>query len=113
MTSPLAPHLLTSRHPMNETDIVDIARESILVMLRVGGPILLIGLAIGVVISLIQTVTQIQEATLAFVPKLIVMSVALLILLPFMLNSLSSYTEGLMGRVAAMGAPAAAPAAAP
>lgn len=90
---------------MNETDIVDIARESILVMLKVGGPILIIGLIIGVFISLVQTVTQIQEATLAFVPKLIVMSVALLILMPFMLGSLGTYTESLMGRIVAMGTP--------
>lgn len=98
---------------MNETDIVDIARESILVMLKVGGPILLLGLAIGVIISLVQTVTQIQEATLAFVPKLVVMSVALLILLPFMIGSLSTYTEGLMGRIVAMGNPESAPAGTP
>lgn len=88
---------------MNEADIIDIARESILVMLRVGGPLLIVGLIIGVVISLIQTVTQIQEATLAFVPKLLVMSIGLLLMLPFMLGSLASYTEGLFARIAAFG----------
>jgi flagellar biosynthesis protein FliQ len=90
---------------MNEADIVDIARESIIVMLRVGGPLLIIGLTIGVIISLIQTVTQIQEASLAFVPKLVVMSIGLLLLLPFMLSSLTTYTEGLFGRIAAFGQP--------
>ena len=88
---------------MNEGDIIDIARESIMVMLRVGGPLLIVGLIIGVVISLIQTVTQIQEATLAFVPKLLVMSIGLLVMLPYMLTSLATYTEGLFARIVAFG----------
>ncbi len=88
---------------MNEADIVDIARESIIVMLRVGGPLLIVGLIIGVFISLIQTVTQIQEATLAFVPKLLVMSIGLLLMLPFMITSLTTYTEGLFARIASFG----------
>jgi len=88
---------------VNEADIIDIARESIMVMLRVGGPLLIVGLIVGVVISLIQTVTQIQEATLAFVPKLIVMSVGLLVMLPYMLTSLATYTEGLFARIASFG----------
>lgn len=88
---------------MNESDIIDIARESILVMMRVGGPILMIGLAVGVLVSLIQAVTQIQEATLAFVPKLMVIAIALLILLPFMLSSLTEFTQGLFDRIVNMG----------
>lgn len=88
---------------MNEADIIDIARESIMVMLRVSGPLLIIGLVIGVLISLIQTVTQIQEQALAFVPKLIVMSVGLLLMLPFMLSSLATYTEGLFARIVSFG----------
>lgn len=88
---------------MNEADIIDIARESIMVMLRVGGPLLIVGLIIGVVISLIQTVTQIQEATLAFVPKLLVMSIGLLLMLPYMLTSLATYTEGLFARIVSFG----------
>jgi len=88
---------------VNEADIVDIARESIIVMLRVGGPLLIVGLVIGVLISLIQTVTQIQEATLAFVPKLVVMSIGLLLMLPFMITSLTTYTEGLFARIVSFG----------
>ncbi|MBY0427976.1 MAG: flagellar type III secretion system protein FliQ [Alphaproteobacteria bacterium] len=88
---------------MNEADVIDIARESIMVMLRVGGPLLIVGLIIGVVISLIQTVTQIQEATLAFVPKLLVMSIGLLLMLPYMLTSLATYTEGLFARIVSFG----------
>ena len=89
---------------MNESDIVDIARESIVVMLKVGGPILIIGLVVGVLVSLFQTVTQIQEATLAFVPKLVIVAFALLLLLPFMMSTLASFTTGLTDRIAAIGA---------
>jgi flagellar biosynthetic protein FliQ len=88
---------------MNESDIVDIARESIIVMLKVGGPILIVGLFVGIMVSLFQTVTQIQEPTLAFVPKLIVIALAMLVLLPFMLSSLTSFTTGLTDRIAHIG----------
>jgi flagellar biosynthetic protein FliQ len=88
---------------MNESDIIDIARESIVVMLQVGGPILILGLIIGVLVSLVQAVTQIQEATLAFVPKLLVIALALLVLLPFMLNSLAGFTQSLFDRIVNMG----------
>ena len=87
---------------MNEADVVDVARESMVVMLKVGGPILIIALVVGVLISLVQTVTQIQEATLAFVPKLLVVSLALLIGLPFMMGTLQTYTESLFNRIATM-----------
>ncbi len=88
---------------MNESDIIDIARECIIVMMHVGGPVLIIGLVIGVLVSLVQAVTQIQEATLAFVPKLMVIALALLILLPFMLSSLTGFTQTLFDRIVAMG----------
>lgn len=76
-----------------------------MVMLKVGGPILIVGLVVGVLVSLVQTVTQIQEATLAFVPKLVLVAVALLILLPFMLSTLASFTTSLTDRIAGIGAP--------
>jgi flagellar biosynthetic protein FliQ len=85
---------------MNEASITDIARESILVMMRVGGPILLLGLVVGILVSLVQTVTQIQEPTLAFVPKILIMSVALIALLPFMMASLTQFTYGIYDRIA-------------
>lgn len=88
---------------MNESDLIDIAREAILVMLKVGGPILMLGLAVGILISLVQTVTQIQEATLSFVPKLLVIGMALLLLLPFMISSLTGFANGLFERIATMG----------
>lgn len=88
---------------MNEADTLEIAREAILVLLQVSGPLMLISLAVGLVISMVQAVTQLQEVTLTFVPKIVVMFVALLVLLPFMLSSLSTFTERMMDRIVALG----------
>jgi len=88
---------------MNEADTVEIAREAILVLLQVAGPLMLISLAVGLVISLFQAVTQIQEMTLTFVPKIVVMFVSLLVLLPFMLSSLQHFYERLMDRIIGLG----------
>ena len=88
---------------MSEADTLEIAREAILVLLQVSLPLMLISLAVGLVISMIQAVTQLQEVTLTFVPKIIVMFVALLVLLPFMLSSLTTFTERMMDRIIALG----------
>jgi len=88
---------------MNEADTLEVAREAILVLLQIAGPLMLISLAVGLVISMIQAVTQLQEVTLTFVPKIVVMFVALLVLLPFMLGSLATFTERMMDRIVALG----------
>lgn len=88
---------------MSETDTVELAREAILVLLQVSGPLMLISLAVGLVISIIQAVTQIQEVTLTFVPKIVIMFVALLVLLPFMLSALSGFTERVMDKIISLG----------
>lgn len=88
---------------MNAVEVIDVGREAIWVMLKMGAPILIIGLVVGLAISLIQALTQIQEMTLSFVPKIIVIFVSLLLLLPFMLSELVYFTEGLMDRVVALG----------
>lgn len=88
---------------MSETDTVELAREAILVLLQVSGPLMLISLVIGLLISVVQTVTQIQEVTLTFVPKIVVMFVSLLVLLPFMLSSLVTFTERVMDKIISLG----------
>ncbi len=88
---------------MSEADTVEIAREAILVLLQVAGPLMLISLGVGLLISVFQVVTQIQEMTLTFVPKIVILFVSLLVLLPFMLQSLSTFTERLMDRIIALG----------
>jgi flagellar biosynthetic protein FliQ len=88
---------------MNQNQILEVAREMILVTIQVGGPVMLIGLVVGVAISLLQALTQIQEMTLSFVPKVLAISAGLLLFLPFMLSTLVSFTQSLADRIIAGG----------
>jgi flagellar biosynthetic protein FliQ len=82
---------------MTGSEVLDIARDAILTLVLVASPLMLIGLAVGVVISLVQALTQIQEMTLVFVPKILAIFVTMLVALPFMADLLHSH----MNRVAA------------
>ena len=82
---------------MTGPDILDIARDAIYTLVIVSAPLMLVGLLVGVAISLLQALTQIQEMTLVFVPKILAIFVAMLIALPFMADALQSH----MSRVAA------------
>ena len=84
---------------MTSADALSIAREAIIVALKLGAPAMLLALAVGLAISFFQALTQIQEMTLTFVPKMIVILLSLLLFLPFMLSTLSAFTESLMGRI--------------
>ena len=84
---------------MTSADALSIAREAIIVALKLGAPAMLLALAVGLAISFVQALTQIQEMTLTFVPKMLVILLSLLLFLPFMLSTLSSFTESLMGRI--------------
>ncbi len=88
---------------MTEAEVIDIAREGILALIVVGAPPLLTGLAVGLVVSILQTVTQIQEATLTFVPKVLLVFASILLFLPFMLNTLNDLWKSLLDRVIAGG----------
>lgn len=90
---------------MSSETVVELSRHAVWVMLVIGAPTLLAALLVGVVISVLQALTQIQEATLSFLPKLVVILVAQLLTLPFALSMLGDYTRLLFGRIAAMGAP--------
>jgi flagellar biosynthetic protein FliQ len=78
-------------------------REGMLVTLYVGGPPLLAALAVGMVISLLQAATQINEQTLAFVPKVAVIGVTLVVLGSFMMATLTTFTHTLFDRLVAVG----------
>jgi flagellar biosynthetic protein FliQ len=88
---------------MNDADIAVSLRDGMLVMLKLGGPPLMVALGVGLMISLLQAVTQINEATLAFVPKVLAIGAALVLLGPFMLSTLSDYTHILFDRLIAIG----------
>ncbi|HRR41192.1 MAG TPA: flagellar biosynthesis protein FliQ [Syntrophales bacterium] len=79
--------------------IVGIAGETIKVTLLVAAPMLLVGLVIGLVVSIFQAVTQIQEMTLVFVPKILAVLIAMLIVLPWMMNILVTYTQNLFSNI--------------
>jgi flagellar biosynthetic protein FliQ len=73
---------------MTGPEVLDIAREAIITLVVVAAPVMLVGLAVGVIISLFQALTQIQEMTIAFVPKILAIFISLLIALPFMAEKL-------------------------
>jgi flagellar biosynthetic protein FliQ len=81
---------------MTGLQVLDIARDGIWVMILVAAPMMIVGLVVGVVIALFQALTQIQEMTLVFVPKILAIFVAMLVALPFMGGTLA----GFMSRVA-------------
>ena len=82
---------------MTGAEILDIARDGIWTLLKVAAPLMLVGLLVGIVIALFQALTQIQEMTLVFIPKIIAIFLTMLIALPFMGAALGGY----MNRVAA------------
>lgn len=84
---------------MTEAEYLDISREAIFTLLKIITPILLIALSVGLLIGIFQALTQIQEMTLAFVPKIIAVFVALAILFPFMFNQLKALTEVLFDKI--------------
>ena len=88
---------------MNADHVLDLAREAILVMIKVGAPVMLVALVIGIAIALIQALTQMQEMTLSFVPKVLAIFVTILLALPFMTNTLVAFGEDLFRQIALLG----------
>jgi len=84
---------------MTGPEVLDVGRDTIWTLVVVTSPILLVGLVVGVVISLFQALTQIQEMTLVFVPKILVVFATILILLPFIADVLNSYMTRLAMRI--------------
>ena len=80
---------------MSHQLIVDLARNAIMLALLLAGPMLIVALGVGLIISIIQAVTQIQEQTLSFVPKLIAVAGTFLLALPWSLQLLIKYTTEL------------------
>jgi len=85
---------------MTGPEVLDVAREAIITLVVVSAPVMLVGLAVGVAISLFQALTQIQEMTIAFVPKILAIFVSLLIALPFMAERLHMEMLRIAARIA-------------
>jgi len=84
---------------MTGPEVLDIARSGIFLLLKLSSPLMLIGLVVGIVIALFQALTQIQEMTLVFVPKIIAVFLTLLLTLPFMGQALKSYMDMIFARI--------------
>lgn len=87
---------------MTDTEVMRMATDAMLMTAKLAGPILLVSLAIGLLVSLFQSVTSIQEVTLTFVPKLAGVAVVLLVGGHWMLNQLVGYTQNLFGHAASL-----------
>lgn len=88
---------------MNEVEVLDIAREAVFTLVKVVSPILLTALFVGLIIGIFQALTQIQEMTLAFVPKILAVFVMLILLFPFMLNQMRTFSDSLFDRIVSGG----------
>jgi flagellar biosynthetic protein FliQ len=88
---------------MTEVEVLDIARDAMATMLIVSMPILLVGLAVGLLVSIFQTLTHIQEMTLTFIPKIVAVFGTALLLLPWMLRHLTEFTERMMDKIVGLG----------
>ncbi len=84
---------------MNPDFVGQIAKDAVEITLFLSLPLLGIGLAVGLLVSLFQAVTQIQEATLVYVPKIVAILVSLLFLSPWMMQKMMHYTEQLIGNI--------------
>ncbi len=82
---------------MNGPEVLDVARDTIFTLVLVASPLMLVGLVVGVAVSLVQALTQIQESTLVFVPKILAIFLAMLLAMPFMAEQLAAH----MNRIAA------------
>ncbi len=80
---------------MTQNQILYMAKEALGTAIMVGGPILLISLLVGLVVSIFQAMTQIQEQTLSFIPKILSIALILILLGPWMLNVMTAYTTNL------------------
>lgn len=85
---------------MTVADALDIGRQAIFATLIIAAPVLLLSMVVGMIISIFQAVTQIQEPTLAFIPKILVAGLAILFFGPFMLAMLVDFTARLFAYVA-------------
>lgn len=88
---------------MSEAEAAGAVRDALWLLVKLGGPLLVAALVVGLLVSLLQAVTQINEPTLVFLPKLLVLGGAMAILGPFMVDQLGGFTQTLMDRMISIG----------
>ncbi|HOA81962.1 MAG TPA: flagellar biosynthesis protein FliQ [Defluviitaleaceae bacterium] len=84
---------------MSQGEVLNIAQQALKMILMISAPMLGFGLLVGLLVSIFQATTQIQEATLAFVPKIIAVFISLLVFGPWILNKLIDFTLGLLNNL--------------
>lgn len=84
---------------MDRSTVLDLGREGLLIMLEVSGPVMLTAVVVGLVISIGQAVTQIQDQTISFVPKIVMMVLAILYTLPWVTSLLVEYSANLITNI--------------
>ena len=84
---------------MTETEIIEVVRQTLLLIIQLGIPPMLVGLVVGVTIALFQALTQVQEITLVFVPKIIVVFATIFALFPVMAQVMTGFIQSLMDRI--------------
>ncbi len=92
---------------MDDLTMIDLAKATLLTSLMLVAPVLLVAMFVGIVVSLFQTMTSMQEQTLALVPKMLAVVATLLLLMPWILGTLRDFARGLIGQLAAFGPPGA------
>jgi flagellar biosynthesis protein FliQ len=88
---------------VNEGDLAIFAREALIILLKLSGPVLLVGLVVGLAVSMLQALTQINEHTLVFIPKLLAVCVTIALTGGFMMQTLSDYTHTVFDQIIAIG----------
>ena len=88
---------------MNEADVADVMRQTFMLILKLSGPLLAVALVVGLVVAMVQAVTQINEATLVFIPKLLGIGAVLLLTGVSMFGALADFTRQLIDRMVATG----------
>jgi flagellar biosynthetic protein FliQ len=87
---------------MSGAEVLDVGRDAIWLTIQLSAPVLLVGLVVGVAIGLFQALTQIQEATLIYAPKIVAIFISLLIFLPMMGALMSGFMQNIAARISAM-----------
>ena len=88
---------------MDTQTALDTGRQVLMLVLLIALPLLMVGLVVGVSVSLIQAVTQVQEMTLTFVPKIVAVFVGLVVFLPFMIRTITDFGHGIFDRIVSLG----------
>lgn len=87
---------------MNTAIVIDICRRAIQTILMCAAPMLLVGMILGLLVSIFQAATQINEQTLSFVPKIVAVFITLLLVGPWLIGILTTFTRGIIGMISSM-----------